>query len=346
MFENLTPIIEKFQIYGKLQKVHPIEIGHINQTYQIISQKDGKQAAYILQRINNQVFKQPIAVMENIAQVGTYLKEQSYPKEVLLPIQSKAGASVVMDAQNGYWRLFPFIENTKTYNEVDSEEKAYQAAYTFGEYMHYLEHFDASKLHYTIPDFHNTNLRYQQFYHTLKKAAPEKIKPIQDKIDRLLNFRYLLGVMQRIKLPLRVVHSDTKINNILFDKDTSEAVCVIDLDTLMPGSILYDYGDMVRTFTPPVDENSADYKQVLVRNNILEALTDGYLTGLAGSLTALERDLLLYGAQLIVFEQALRFLTDYLQGNVYYKVEYQEQNLVRASNQIYLLEDLVRKVKR
>jgi len=239
------------------------------------------------------------------------------------------------------WRLYPFIQNTITYNQVETVEQAYAAAFTFGEYTNYLHDFEAASLQVTIPDFHNTNLRYQQLLSATKNGVGERHKKAQATINKLLNYQYLLKTIKATKLPLRVTHNDTKINNILFDKTSGTAVCVIDLDTLMPDTLLYDYGDMVRTFTPILDENSADFTQIYVRKEMLNALTAGYLAGLDGKLTALEERLLRYGGQLTIFEQALRFLTDYLQGDIYYKVSNEEQNLIRTKNQLCLLESLM-----
>lgn len=340
MLEKLLPIIQRFQIEGQASHIAPIEIGHINETYKLTLKNRESDNDFVLQKINTQIFKSPQDVMENITKVGQFLKEKNYPKEILMPIQS-VDNQYFIKYKTDYWRLFPFIKNTQTFNEVDTTEKAYQAAFAFGEYGRYLNDFDATALKETIPDFHNTNLRYQQFFEWTKKVKGTRKKKAQKSIDQLFKYRYLVSVIKDIKLPLRVAHNDTKINNILFDKTTQQPVCVIDLDTLMPGTILYDFGDMVRTFTPSLEENSADYDQIFVRKNILKALTEGYIAGWNEELNYLETKLLHYGAQLTIFEQALRFLTDYLAGDPYYKVAYAEHNLVRAKNQICLLDSLV-----
>lgn len=345
MSRKLKAILNQFQVTGTLESLSPIEIGHINQTYKVNLIDGDKNTFWVLQRINTNIFKQPIEVMDNIVKIGHFLAQKNYPRVILNPIKSQQHQYFVKEEKH-YWRLFPFVSNTLTYNEVNSESQAYAAAFAFGEYARYLNDFDATSLHYTIPDFHNTNLRFHQFSTTIKDIKPTLKKKAQATINRLLSFRYLIGPIKHVKLPLRVTHNDTKINNILFDRATEEAVCVIDLDTLMPGTLIYDYGDMVRTFTPLVDENSEDYDQVCVRKEMLIALTEGYIAGLDGTLTYLEEQLLMYGAKLIIFEQALRFLTDYLKGNIYYKVAYQEQNLVRAKNQLCLLESLVQVSKK
>ncbi len=340
MLEKLPTILNKFQIKGQFFAAAPIEIGHINATYQVTLQNGQNKSLYVLQKINTEIFKKPLEVMHNIANIGHFLIKKSYPRKVLLPIESFEEEYVLKIADN-YWRLYPFIQNTITYNQVDTIEQAYAAAFAFGEYTNYLHDFDATSLHVTIPNFHNTNLRYQQFLAATKHGVGERTKKAQETIDKLFHYQYLLKLIEGAKLPLRVTHNDTKINNILFDKTSGAAVCVIDLDTLMPGTLLYDYGDMVRTFTPPLDENSADFENIYIRKEMLHALTAGYKDGMKGRLTALEAELLLDGGKLTIFEQALRFLTDYLLGDVYYKVANQEQNLTRAKNQVCLLESLL-----
>lgn len=340
MLTKLPAILNKFQIKGQLLEATPIEIGHINATYQVTLQDGLNKSLYVLQKINTQIFKKPLAVMDNIANIGHFLTKKSYPRKVLLPIESMDGQYVVKVATN-YWRLYPFIPNTITYNQVDTTEQAYNAAFAFGEYTNYLHDFEVTSLHTTIPNFHNTNLRYQQFLEAIKDGVGERKQRAKAAINQLLDYRHLLHTIKQATLPLRVTHNDTKINNILFDKTNGAAVCVIDLDTLMPGTLLYDYGDMVRTFTPPLDENSADFDNIYIRKEMLNALTEGYKDGMKESLTALEATLLLDGGKLTIYEQALRFLTDYLLGDVYYKVAKEEQNLIRAKNQICLLESLL-----
>lgn len=340
MIEKLSNITNKFQTKGQLIKVAPIEVGHINATYQVTIQEGQNKGLFVLQKVNTQIFKNPLGLMDNIARVGQFLQEKTYPREVLLPIKSIDNQYVVV-ADGDHWRLFPFIQNTLTYNQVDTVEQAYAAAFAFGEYTNYLNDFEASSLQVTIPNFHNTHLRYQQFIEAIKNGIKDRKKKAQPWIDKLLTYHYLLAPIKGAKLPLRVTHNDTKINNVLFDKTSGEAVCVIDLDTLMPDTLLYDYGDMVRTFTPALDENSDSFEQVYVRKEMLEALTEGYVAGLDGKLTPIEKGLLLYGGKLTIFEQALRFLTDYLLGDVYYKVANKELNLIRTKNQLCLLESLI-----
>ncbi len=342
-FSHLHPILQKFQLGDNIDRIEPIEIGHINQTYKVIvdNKELNKAKSFVLQRINTQIFQQPLEVMSNIEKIGQFLKTKNYPKAILLPIQSIDNQNVVLE-ERSCWRLFPFIPNTETFNEVVNEEMAFAAAFTFGEYANYLQDFRVDTLFETIPDFHNTTLRFDQFLTAIENIEETQRQLAQKAIDKLLTYKYLLKHIAQLTFPIRVTHNDTKINNVLFDKTTGKPVCVVDLDTLMPGNLLYDFGDMVRTFTPEFDENSPEFDKIKVRKNILDALTRGYLAGWNGALTELETTSLMYGAQLTIFEQALRFLTDFLNGNIYYKVAYEEQNLVRAKNQICLLESLLK----
>ena len=319
-------------------EVHPVSIGHINKTYDIRFRNAS--GHYILQNINTTVFQNPIQVMENILSVGHYLKTTDYQKNILLPIQTADNQFFVQE-RDSFWRLYPYIEDTYIISKCETADSAYKAAYTFAEYAWYLKDFPTNKLNQTIPDFHNTNLRYQQFFFLSKKVYDQQTPDVQSVIEELHQFRYLLGAIRHLKLPVRVAHNDTKINNLLFSKGTNEPVCIVDLDTLMPSTILYDFGDMVRTCTPTVNENSDDFSSIRVRKDILDAITVGYYEGFREALTYLEEKLLYYGGRLIIFEQALRFMTDYLRGNVYYEVSYPEQNLVRAKNQLFLLKDFV-----
>lgn len=339
--EQLHKIAQNFRIEGVPESFLPISIGHINETYKLVT--EGGQ--YILQRINDQVFKKPAEVMENIERVGAFLVGRGYPKKILRAVPTIEGASFHQDKRGQYWRLFPFITDTLTINHVDHPDIAYQAAFAFGEYARYLSHFDISKLHVTIPDFHNTPLRFLHFKVLLKLAAPERLNLAKQVVQLVTDHAGILETYSCIAPFLSVVHYDTKINNLLLDEETLTPVCIIDLDTLMPGMLPYDFGDMVRTFTPGVDENEADLQQVQVRLPVYEALKEGFLDGIKGQIHPTVKLHLEDGAQLIIFEQAIRFLTDYLQGNLYYPVTYETQNLDRAKNQMTLLQDFLAKTR-
>ncbi len=339
MIEDLRHIISSFQIQGELTQFKPHAVGLINDTFYIETSTASNLYKYILQQVNVFVFPHPERIMENIATVYEALSASDYPLTVLKATPTKKGSDLYQSSAKSYWRLFPFIENTYTINSVNEESVAYEAANSFGEYTRYMEAVDLQKLHTTIPDFHNTPLRYSQFKTALKQVDEQRQTEAYKEIEILLSYQYLLASYEGFSYLKRPVHYDTKINNILFDKETHRPKAIVDLDTLMPGFLPYDFGDMVRTYTPSVDENEKDWKQVGVRENILQAITAGYLDGIRDSIHPVEKKHLTDGAVLIIYEQALRFLTDFLLGDQYYKVEYPNQNLYRTRNQIALLKD-------
>ena len=330
---EFSNILAHFQIEGTLQEWNAINGGLINRTFWIRTDK----RAYVLQAINSQVFKNPANIMENIQRVADYLESSDYPRMVLRPIKTKDEQNFYQSQSNEYWRLFPFFENTFSINRVDSAEQAYRAAYGFGEYVRYLTDLPPNELHVTIPDFHNTPFRFQAFQQSIKKATLRRKKLAQTLIKDLLGLQFILKKYTSFSHALRVVHYDTKINNVLFDSNTSKVKVIIDLDTLMPGLLPYDFGDMVRTYTSSVDENGTEMSEVYVRKVVLEAVTTGYLEGIRNAIRPIEKANLYNGAALVIYEQALRFLSDYLLGNVYYLVKYESQNLIRAKNQLVLL---------
>lgn len=338
---KLLEISSCFDFEDSPTEIIPISVGLINETYKLNTNKK----AYLLQRINKTIFKSPAHVMSNIEKVGEWLEQKKYPRHILQPLLTREGRTFYQDVHGEYWRLFPFFEDTITFNEISKPDLAYEAAFAFGEYTSYLSDFDHRNLHTTIPDFHHTPLRFVQFEHAIKTAKPERLSKAKSTIKLAKSFTFILKHYDLLKQNIRVVHYDTKINNLLLHKDTLKAVCVIDLDTLMPGMLPYDYGDMVRTFTSPVDENEPDIRQVIVRLPILEALKAGFLDGLKDQILREEKAHLDYGAQLIIFEQALRFLTDYLQNDVYYPIAYESQNLDRSANQLALLQGFLAKIK-
>lgn len=337
MIEDLRQIIDSFQIKGQLVLLKPTAIGLINDTYYIETRLGEDYYKYILQQINTFVFPKPKDIMDNIAMVQKALQASTYPLIVLGAIPTKTGSNLLQTSNHSFWRLFPFIENTYTINKVSEESIAYDAAFSFGEYTRYISAVDIQQLHTTIPDFHNTPLRFFQFEKALQQADAARKKIASKEIKALLSFKYLLPRYKLFSQFIRPVHYDTKINNILFDRKTNRPKAIIDLDTLMPGLLPYDFGDMVRTYTPSVDENEKDWNLVQVRENILTAVTQGYLDGLKDIIHPVEKQHLSNGAILIIYEQALRFLKDFLLGNPYYKVAYPNQNLARTNNQLVLL---------
>jgi thiamine kinase-like enzyme len=335
---NLESIIHHFIQPPIIEEPIPFGTGHINDTYKFSVGKNGLNTSFILQKINTTIFQNPLAIMENIEKVAFHLSAQNYPKRILKPLSTQTGSPCLKIESNAYWRVFPFFENTYTIDRVEEENQAFEAAKAFGEYLNYLKNLDLNSLKTTIPNFHNGMLRLKKFEKVLKSAPEDRINLSLFEIHFIIEHQGIFKKINELNLPLRVTHNDTKINNVLFDKTNGKAAAIIDLDTLMPGIVLSDFGDMVRTFTNSADEDEADLTKVRMRKIILEALTEGFLSEMK-DLTTLEKDRLIDGAKWIILMQALRFLTDFLEGDIYYKTHYSNHNLVRAKNQIALFKD-------
>jgi Phosphotransferase enzyme family len=323
-----------------------IKIGHINETYKIClpSDKVDGEAYFILQKVNTAVFSKPEQVMDNIELVAAHLEHREYPKEILKPLRTKYG-TYLYGAKNKdkileYWRMYPFISNTHSVNQADTKEQAFAAAAAFGEYLGCLSSLKSETIYTTIPQFHDASLRLKQLKEALTNNSNKvRIEICRPQIGEVCSH---LGFLKNtINLPQRICHHDTKINNVLFDNDTEEIRCIVDLDTLMPGTILSDFGDMVRTYTSEADENETDLSKVSMRLAYFKAIAEGFLFHLNKIITPQEKSNLVFGAKRIVLIQAIRFLTDYLNGNIYYQVGYDTQNLDRVKNQLVLLSSII-----
>ena len=342
-------IASLFDIDQKPTQFRPFGSGHIHDTWVL---SDEKQDLFILQRVNTRVFPDPEAIAENISLVSSHIKAKlareniSDPeRHVLSIIPSKKGKAGIWDEAATFWRMFPFIEQTFTVDRAETPQQAYEAARAFGRFQYWLDDMEAARLNTIIPDFHNIQKRYQSFKQAVEADAVGRKKLLTAEITFALEVEYLgdkiASLLARHQLPLRVTHNDTKINNALLDKQTGKGLCVIDLDTLMPGTALYDFGDMIRTFIPSVDEDEKDLSQLAIRMDIFQALAKGYLSHTQAILTDTEKENLVYSGQLLTLLMGIRFLTDYLMGDVYYKIKYPEHNLVRCRNQFALLRELL-----
>lgn len=320
--------------------VEPITSGIINSTWKVKS--PGRN--YILQRINDQVFANPEDIHENIAAIAAYLKKNYQHYLFPAPILSLEGSELVHILGKGYYRLFPFIAGTHTINVVDNTKQAFEAAEQFGRFTAYLGGFDINKLKVTIPHFHDLTFRYKQFQESIQNGNAKRIKEEQSLINRLVRLDYLVkqyaAITQNPAFKKRVTHHDTKISNVLFNEENN-AVCIIDLDTLMPGYFISDVGDMMRTYLCPVSENEEDISKIFVRPSFYYSIVEGYYKEMKNELTAVEKTYFFYAAQFMIYMQAIRFLTDYFNDDKYYQVLYQNHNLVRAINQTVLLERLM-----
>ena len=319
--------------------------GHINDTYIVHSQPN-----YILQRINKRVFKNPPAVMENIQGVTEFLRKKieseggDPDRETLNLIPTVDGKSYYLHTDGEYYRVYKFVDGAVSYDAVESSAQLYHAAKAFGKFQNMLAEYPAEKLHETIVDFHNTRVRYDQFREALEKNASGRAGNCRPEIDFVLAREKDAGVIVDAladgSIPLRVTHNDTKLNNVLISEETGKGICVIDLDTVMPGLPHYDFGDMVRTGTSPAAEDEKDLTRVRMRFEMFEALLRGYLSAAGQFLNPLEKSLLPFSGKLITLEIGIRFLTDYLSGDVYFKVKRPGHNLDRCRTQFKLVSSI------
>lgn len=314
--------------------------GHINRTYLLYAPNEQQ---YILQNINVQVFNEPSAIAHNINAVGAYLKAH-YP-DYLFPMPIATLNGDLMAQHNGeYWRLLPFVKNTTAFDTLNEPKQAYEAAKQFGKLSLLLNNFDTSELRTTIPGFHNLALRYEQFTFALSQTSEQLKTLAKHTIETALQHHFILDYYRsydhRADFPDRVIHHDTKISNVLLDTDNHDGICVIDLDTLMPGKFISDLGDMLRTYICAFSESETNLSLIKIRLPYFKATIEGYLSEMGNILTPTEKELILFSGKYMVYMQALRFLTDYLNGSTYYPITYAEQNLDRAKNQFKLLKEL------
>lgn len=341
----LQDIVRCFFQFDTCSGIVPVGAGNINDTYRVDILINGKNESWLLQRLNHLVFKDPDAVMHNIRAVAGHLaRKADFPLRIPAPVATLAGQWLQRDDSGGFWRVFPFYENTFAPEHLPTPAIAYEAARAYGIFLSALRDFPADELAESIPGFHDTEQRWAVFENILEKNPAGRKQQVQAEIAAIFEARAVFTQINRLKqsgeLPRRVTHNDTKAGNVLLDSQTSRAVAVIDWDTIMPGTVLSDFGDMVRTFAPDCPEDSAG--TLRLRTDTLEALCEGFLEQTAGFLTETERRHLPLGAQWITGEQALRFLSDYLAGDTYYKIRYPEHNLVRARNQLALFREVGR----
>ncbi len=335
--EGMRQIIQSFGLDPDHFTVQRIPSGHIHATYKLVGNP-----SYILQRVNKEVFIQPRIIASNLRFAADYLKKKHPGYLFLSALPTIKGEEMSFDEEGYPWRLFRFIDNSITIDKVGTEKEAYHAAAEFARLTNHLDGVDISLFHPTIDRFHDLSWRYEQFERAVEKASPERLRKGNGAIEICKRFKPLvdryLELIQMGSIPLRIMHNDTKINNILLDATTRQAVCVIDLDTLMPGYFVYDVGDMIRTFVSPANEEEKDLSKVVFRRPIYDALVAGYLSQMGEKLTDTEKKLFPYAGMMMTYIMALRMLADFLNGDVYYHITYPEQNFVRATNQLRLLD--------
>lgn len=343
--------IKGFCIYGDFVGVKPYGTGHINDTFLATFNQGGATLNYTLQHLNTNIFKDPAGLMENVRRVTEHsrksLEKAGTPdatRRALKLVPAIGGGVLHFDEDGEAWRCYVFIERTYTVDVVDSEKAAFEAARAFSRFQSLLADMPGGRLNETIPDFHNTPKRYRDFHAALKADKLGRAKDVREEIDFALSQEPSASLVTDFiasgDMPERATHNDTKINNVLLDEATSEGICVIDLDTLMPGSALYDFGDMVRSATLNMAEDSKDYGNVVCRSSIFEALARGFLDG-GDFLTPCEKANMAFGGALMTLECGVRFLTDYLDGDNYFKIHRPEHNLDRCRTQFALVRSIL-----
>lgn len=332
---TITSVLQAYGVDAAEFSIERINSGHINHTYKI-------GAEYILQRINKNVFLYPEVLSKNLQAASVFLKKHAPEYLFLHTLKTSSGEDLVFDTEGYPWRLFPYIENTVSINEVATPQQAYAAAKAFGQLTRQLQGCDISKFEETIPKFHDLSIRYERFERALSQASSERKQLSDELINKYKSYNYLVDkyadLIQTGQLVLRITHNDTKINNVLFERGTDQVVCVIDLDTLMPGYFIYDLGDMIRTFVSPASEEETDITKVKVRKDIYQAVLDGYLSEMGEMLSREEKLAIPLAGSIMTYMIGLRFLTDFLNGDTYYQTSYPQQNRYRAANQLHLLE--------
>lgn len=342
---NIAEVVRQFQLDGEFVAAAPYGSGHINDTYcAVFHQGDGAERA-ILQRINTHIFTKPDDLMENVARVTAHLAKQvageaDSIRRALTLIPARNGRAWHVDAEGGYWRAWRFIPNARAYDAVGTTEQAFQAARAFGRFQQLLVSLPPPRLHDTIPDFHHTPKRLRALEDAIALDTVNRAILAREEIAFAFARQPMVSVLLDANLPERVTHNDTKFNNVLLDDTTGEGICVVDLDTVMPGLALYDFGDMVRTATSPATEDERDLSRVTMQMPMFQALLRGYLSSTSSFLTIDERRLLAISGKLITFEMGIRFLADYLAGDTYYKVHREGHNLDRCRTQFKLVESI------
>lgn len=354
MSEGMQKILDSFDIKGKVIFFETYGSGHINETYYIIVRNNIDNEEYVLQRINTKVFKDPDKLMENYTGVTEFLRKKIVqnggdPKrETISIVKTKDGQNYHRDDMGGCWRLLIFVKDSISYDKVENPKQFYDSAVAFGNFQRLLAEYPADTLHETIPNFHNTPERLRIFKEALAADIYGRAKEVREEIDFVLAREEFMGTLERAhkegKLPLKVTHNDTKLNNILFDKNSGEAICIIDLDTIMPGYSVNDFGDSIRFGATTALEDEADLSKVSFDISLYELYVKGFIEGASGGLTDIELEMLPIAAVMMTLECGMRFLTDYLSGDTYFRISREKHNLDRARNQFKLVRDMEEKL--
>jgi Ser/Thr protein kinase RdoA (MazF antagonist) len=357
MNPDLGDIARQFRFEGGLSEANPYYFGHINDTYIVhVRATNGEVHRYVLQRINQYVFKKPEEVMQNVEAVTAHLRKKIVAaggdpeRETLNLIPTVDGRTFYRTPKGDYWRAYAFIEGARTYQVAENLDHVYSASRAFGNFQRLLSDFPAARLHETIPNFHHTRKRLDAFVEAVEMDVKNRARSVAAEIEfvqqRAEETSILVDMFERGDLPERVTHNDTKFNNVMIDDESGEGICVIDLDTVMPGLSLYDFGDLVRSGANPAEEDERDLSKVWVDLKVFDHLAHGYLDAARDFLTPAEVDLLPFSAKLMTFECGVRFLADHLSGDVYFRIHRENQNLDRCRTQFKMVADMEEKLDR
>lgn len=342
---NKDFVISQFSLCSAPKSCEPYGNGHINSTFLLVCDDNGNDRRYILQSVNNNVFKKPLEVMQNIEKVTEYLRPNvNDPREVMSLVPTKDGKNYYLAEDGSCWRVYNFIEDSLCLEHPDDVEDFRQCAVAFGKFQRDLSNFPADTLFETIPDFHNTPKRFRDFLEAVEKDAVGRAASVREEIaflkERVDFYSVLYNANKEGILPLRVTHNDTKSNNVMLDSKTRKALCVIDLDTIMPGFSVTDFGDSIRFGASTAAEDEKDLNLVSLDLDMFDIYAKGYLEGCGGQLSRDEIMLMPEGAKMMTIECGMRFLTDYLNGDTYFRTSYPEHNLDRCHTQLKLVADM------
>ncbi|MGM9589493.1 MAG: phosphotransferase enzyme family protein [Faecousia sp.] len=347
LYEKLHEVCRQFRIYDEYLGYETIQMGNVNRTYKVnFRLEDGSPKSFLVQNVNTYAFRNPVALMDNIDHVTEHIRSKK-PGQIALHFHHTADRKTYVIDGDNFWRMTNYVRSV-TYNTVKDTDILRNAGKAFGEFQMQLSDFDSSRLYETIPDFHNTCKRYEKFAASVAEDRVGRAAEVQQEIDYLMSVREqacrLTELQQAGKLPLRVTHNDTKINNVLFNPEDNSAMIVIDLDTVMPGLIGHDFGDAIRFAANFVEEDCAEPEKAGVDLDVFRAFAEGFLSYTASTLTQTEADTLALSCFVLTAELATRFLADYLDGDLYFNTKYADHNLVRARCQIALAKDMQRKL--
>lgn len=351
-----TEVVNQFDFNGEFIHIEPLGQGHINSTYAVYFRRETvPPIRYVLQRINTSILKNPLALMKNIEGVTNHLRKKimeaggNPDRETLTIVKTKDGKLFYEDGDKECWRAYLFIEDATCYQSAEKPGLFYNSAKAFGRFQKLLSDYPAETLSETIEKFHNTVNRYKNFEKAVAEDKVGRAKDVEKEIEfvkaRKDDCGIVLDLIEKKEIPLRVTHNDTKLNNIMMDNETNEGICVIDLDTVMPGSVFYDFGDSIRFGASSAAEDETDLSKVYMDINLFEEYVEGFLSEAGETLTKKEYELLAFSAKLLTLECGIRFLTDYLEGDTYFKIHREHHNLDRARTQFKLVADMEEKME-